>query len=65
VLLRGFVRKSTYSFNLGEPLYISSTSGAMTVSVPTGGGSYVRIVGYAVGVTNTVYFNPDNTWVVR
>jgi hypothetical protein len=25
-------------------------------------GDYVRLVGYQVA-TNTIYFNPDNTWV--
>ena len=64
VLLRGFVRATAYSsFSTGVPLYVSRTSGDF-VSTLSGfaAGDYVRLMGYKVA-TNTIYFNPDNTWV--
>ena len=39
----------------------------MTTSVSqVGSGDYARIVGYCTNVsTDVVYFNPDNTWVLK
>ena len=34
----------------------------MTNTAPTASGTYVRVIGYAID-SNTIYFNPDNTWV--
>jgi hypothetical protein len=64
VLIRGFVRNSTWNFSdWGAPLYLGA-SGAMTQSAPAGNGDYVRIVGYSTDPgNNTIYFCPDNTWV--
>ncbi len=65
VLLRGFVRSSSYNFSVGLPLYISSTSGLMSTSVSVvGSGDYARLVGYCTNAsTDVIYFNPDNTFV--
>ena len=60
VLLRGIFQKSSHGFTTGQPLYVGSTDGQFTASVPTSG--YVRVVGYAVN-SNEIYFCPDNTWV--
>ena len=60
VLLRGIFRKASHGFSTGQPLYVGSTDGQFTASVPTSG--YVRVVGYAVN-SNEIYFCPDNTWV--
>jgi hypothetical protein len=63
VLLRGNVRTTIYSFQEGDPLYISSTSGDISSNPSVvGSGDYARIVGYGLP-TNTIYFNLDNTWV--
>ena len=63
VLLRGNVRTTIYSFQEGDPLYISSTSGDISSNPSVvGTGDYARIVGYGLP-NNTIYFNPDNTWV--
>ena len=63
VLLRGNVRTTIYSFQEGDPLYISSTSGDISANPNVvGSGDYARIVGYGLP-NNTIYFNPDNTWV--
>lgn len=60
VLLRGIFRKASHGFSTGQPLYVGSTNGQFTATVPTSG--YVRVVGYAVN-SNEIYFCPDNTWV--
>jgi hypothetical protein len=70
VLLKGFVRSSTYNFNAGQsgfPLYISSTAGVITTSVgQVGSGDYARLLGYVINTsTDVVYFNPEPTWIIK
>lgn len=60
VLLRGIFRKASHGFTTGQPLYVGSSNGQFTATVPTSG--YARVVGYAVN-SNEIYFCPDNTWV--
>jgi len=62
MLLQGVFTKATHGFTIGAPLYISSSGGSLTTTVPTASNSYARVVGYAVD-TNNIYFCPDNTWV--
>jgi len=62
VLVRGFARTSAYSsFIVGTKLYLSSTSGLITSTAPAS--DYIRIVGYALE-SDTIYFCPDNTYVL-
>tara|TARA_R110002153_G_scaffold37303_1_gene109574 strand:+ start:382 stop:2331 length:1950 start_codon:yes stop_codon:yes gene_type:complete len=60
MMLSGFVFKASHGFTVGAPIYLSSSAGVMTNTVPTSG--WARVVGYAVG-ENTIYFSPDRTWV--
>lgn len=62
MLLQGVFRKASHGFSAGAPLYLSTTAGAFTTSVPTGSNDYARLVGYVLDA-NLIYFNPDNTWV--
>ena len=62
MLLQGVFRKASHGFSAGAPLYLSTTAGAFTTSVPTGSNDYARLVGYVLD-SNLIYFNPDNTWV--
>jgi hypothetical protein len=62
MLLQGFFYKASHGFNIGEPLFISNTAGALTNTRPSGNNDYVRIMGYATS-TNYIYFDPDKTWV--
>ena len=62
MLLQGVFRKASHGFSAGAPLYLSTTAGAFTTSVPTGTNDYARLVGYVLD-SNLIYFNPDNTWV--
>ena len=62
MLLKGVFRKASHGLTTGKPIYLSQTAGAMTNTAPTASGTYVRVIGYAID-SNTIYFNPDNTWV--
>ena len=63
VLLKGFYRKAGDNYTPGRPLYIGPLVGTLTTSAP-GTGRYARICGYCINSsTDTVYFNPDSTWV--
>ena len=62
MLLRGFFYKASHGFTIGRPLYVSTTAGNLQTSAPVGTSDYARVVGYATS-SDTIYFNPDNTWV--
>jgi hypothetical protein len=69
VLLRGFARANTTSFNnmttVGAKLYVSDiTSGQFTETIPASLGDFVRIIGYVTGTSSDImYFCPDTTYV--
>ena len=60
MLLQG-IAYVTGSWTSGAKLYLGS-SGAITESLPTVGGQFVRIVGYGIG-NNIIYFNPSNDYI--
>jgi len=60
MMLQGFIYKSSHGFTAGLPLYLGSTAGTLTTTVPTSG--FVRIIGYAVN-SNSIYFDPDKTFI--
>ena len=62
MLLQGIVFDSSHGFTIGEPLYLSVTPGALSISPPTGNNDVARIVGYAI-TSDEIYFKPDNTYV--
>ena len=62
ILIRGFVNFSVLPSSGGQQMYLSTTAGDVTTTAPSGTNEYVRILGYGVS-SNTIYFNPDNTWV--
>ena len=64
MLLRGVVKLADDpGGNIGVPLYLSGTVGRATSTAPTGASDIVRVVGYNLGTSGEIYFNPDNTWV--
>jgi hypothetical protein len=64
VFLRGFIRDDSWNFtNKGDALYLSTTLGTATQTRPLGSADIVRVVGYAHDDADTIYFNPDNTWI--
>jgi hypothetical protein len=62
MLLNGIYHKASHGLTIGEPIYLSTTSMAMTNTAPSGANDYVRVLGYALD-SNHIYFCPDNTWV--
>jgi hypothetical protein len=72
ILINGFMRLNSGSYNgtatVGNPLYLSTTTGQLTFTKPTTSGYVVRVVGYCLvkdGSNNIlINFNPDKTWVV-
>jgi len=47
----------------GDVLYLSTSSGLLTATAPTGTGEIVRVVGYNVD-GDRIYFNPSADWIV-
>jgi hypothetical protein len=75
MLLKGFVQiPSTEILNLpgsgacdGLPVYVSTTTGHLDFTAPSGNNDYVRVAGYAIDDDSSdvlIYFNPSSTWVV-
>jgi len=71
ILVRGYADSTEYgNFSDAARVYISSTAGEMTTTIPTTSGQYVRILGYCIIDTSaakqrkTIYFNPDNTYIL-
>ena len=65
MLLRGFVTAADISGteDHGAKIYLATTDGRITTTAP-GSGNVVRVLGYNLHNTNnSIYFNPDNSWV--
>jgi len=69
IMLRGAVRVSGSLSGLaaGQVVYLSNTvSGSVTGTAPSTTGHVVRIIGYVISPTdNTMYFNPDFSYITR
>lgn len=64
MLLQGVGMSAADAGNMGEILYLSTTSTRMTSTAPSGSGDIVRVMGYSLHDTSKlIYFNPDSTWV--
>jgi hypothetical protein len=74
MLVSGYARIDSTSLpgpadsKIGDPIYISTTSGKMTYTAPSTTGEVVRIIGYLVRTANAegssiIYFKPDNTYI--
>jgi len=68
VLIRGFAALNSNADNIttwtvGSPVYVSSTTGAITETAPSSTNQFVRVVGYMAETTNLIYFNPDGTFI--
>ena len=64
MLLRGTVTLSHDPGTIGDVLYLSTTAGQASSTVPSGNTDIVRIVGYCLDSSNNqIWFNPDNTFV--
>ena len=64
MMIRGMEGQLGYDpGDAGDVLYLSETDGQVTNVAPTSPGAIVRVVGYALDDSPTLWFNPDNTWV--
>ena len=67
MLLRGFCTTNCGGTSvIGAAIYVHTTGGLLSYTAPSSNNNIVRIVGYSVGVAGSVdsiYFNPDPTWV--
>jgi hypothetical protein len=65
----GMLLKGTFTLDYdpggaGNPLYISTTDGVASTTVPSTSGHIVRLVGYLIGGTHgNIFFDPDKTYI--
>lgn len=59
-----FIRNDAWNWTVGAKLYMSTTDGAITETMPTGTVDVVRIIGYAVSA-DVIYFNPSGSYVTH
>jgi len=65
MLLRGAVTVYGAVNTIGLPLYLHSSAGRVTSTVPTSAGQVVRCVGYSLDASgSSIYFNPDSTFIL-
>ena len=64
VLLNGVIRADTNfpTFTINNPIYISETAGDVTQTQPTTTDVVIRVIGAAL-TADSMYFNPDQTWI--
>lgn len=60
VLKSGYVRNSSWSFTAGQPVYLSTTDGAITQTKPSATGNAVQYIGEAYS-SDVLDFRPDAT----
>ncbi len=58
VLLQGFIKNDSWTWTVGAPIYVSTTTGAITQTKPSTSGQQVQIIGYAVSA-DMIYFMPN------
>jgi len=63
LLIRGFAASSSYTYGTGSVVYMATGSGIMTATSPSSSNHVVRVMGYQTTLANTIYFDPDKTWV--
>lgn len=58
VLTNGFVRDDSWTWSPGGLVYLSTTSGSMTQTKPSGSGEQVQVLGFATHA-DRMFFNPN------
>lgn len=60
VLMQGWVYNSAWTLAEGDDVFVSTTSGGLTISAPSGSGDQIQVIG--IGLTEDIlWFNPDYT----
>jgi hypothetical protein len=62
ILRRGWIRDDSWAWTPGAPVYVSTTTGGLTQTKPSGTGDQVQIVGYAE-TADILDFNPSTVIV--
>ncbi len=60
VLLQGWVYNSAWTIEEGDFMYVSTTTGEMTGTAPSGSGDQVQVIGTGIS-EDLLWFNPDFT----
>ena len=67
MLLRGFVvvdgANALAGGSIGDPVYLSTVDGRVSVTPPTATNHISRVVGYLINTTGVIYFDPSQDWV--
>jgi hypothetical protein len=63
MLINGLAKNISYTGTTGSPIYLSTVNGKLTEFPPSGVGYIIRIVGYKLGSSGSILFNPDPTWI--
>ncbi len=64
VLLRGFIRNDAWNWTPGSDVYVSTTTGALTQTAPSGSGDQVQKIGFAWSA-DIIYFQPGDYTIVE
>jgi hypothetical protein len=64
ILLLGFFRKDAWNWTVGGLIYVSTTSGAPTQTIPSTTGNQVQVLGLAI-TADIIFFNPSYEMVER
>ena len=64
VLLKGIARNDAWSWTPGQPIYVSTTVGALTQTAPSGAGDLVQRVGWAI-TADVMLFEPGDLTVIE
>jgi hypothetical protein len=62
ILLGGTFAETDWNWTVGQALYVSTASGTLTATKPSGTSDIVRPVGYAYNA-DAIFFCPSQTWV--
>mgnify|MGYP003144012145 FL=1 len=71
MLIRGMVTLDHDPGDIGQPLFLSGTSGEATATAPSADGDIIRIIGYKTrnsdgyddDTEGQIWFDPDKTWI--
>jgi hypothetical protein len=64
VTLTGRITNGSWSWTIGDPLFVHSTAGLMTQTEPSALNIYVRPLGEALSATE-IWFQPSTGWIVN
>ena len=66
LLISGYCALGLVAGVMGSPLYLSTSSGSVTVTAPYEAANSIRIIGYLLGEGadySIIRFNPDSVWL--